>query len=93
MDIYTIKDSVHLFKLEEEEIDNVQLIFDEFESRTGIYIDPYGTSRLYCDHIKLIYIILEKNESKVLKKNLLKVFKENLENAIRNGGNLILEGD
>ncbi|WP_114939900.1 hypothetical protein [Mucilaginibacter endophyticus] len=57
LDLYDIND-IHLnnklFEIEYADFEIVESVFSSFKKTTGITIDPYGTTRIYAGHIKLI---------------------------------------
>lgn len=46
-----------LFHLSDDEYAILEHVFEEFRSKTGIYIDPYGNARLYPANFKLLKTI------------------------------------
>ena len=70
---------------------NVELLTDAFfhlEKKTGIYIDPYGTTKVYPDHQKILINYLSNNNDNEIKE-LLVYFKE----AISQDEIILAEGD
>jgi len=68
-------------------IDSINIIEKElilFESKTGILIDEYGTTRLYLDNIKLLYKLIENKPNEISK--ILKT-------AIDSQIGILIEGD
>jgi len=88
-----------LMSLPESDFALLAAINDAYKQKTGIYIDAYGTTILYHDHIKLLVTIISNYESTLaapekdkfsVKFAQLKVI---LNNAIESEINLIVEGD
>ena len=71
----------------------------ELYKKTGIYIDPYGTTVLYCDHIKLFSSLLSNYEGilnireKKKFEELTRELKSVLKTAFDYKTNLVIEGD
>jgi len=85
--------------LSDSEFLPLESIMDEFQKRTGIYIDAYGTTRLYSAHIKLLVSLMvdyeanlaatEKEKFMVTSGKVKTVFSK----AIADGADLMFEGD
>ena len=70
---------------------SAELLNDAFlylEKKTGIYIDPYGTTKVYPDHQKILINYLLDNENNEIKK-LLAYFRE----AISQDEVILADGD
>jgi hypothetical protein len=72
-----------LFELNEDDFEVMFKVLVDFKKLTGIYIDPYGTTKIYPDHIKLIISIFENylnqlntKKNYVLKERLVKLSDE-----------------
>jgi len=68
LDLYDIND-VHLnnklFEIEYADFEIVESVLSSFKKTTGITIDPYGTTRIYAGHIKLIISLTKEYLSKI----------------------------
>ena len=70
---------------------SVELLSNAFlylEKKTGIYIDPYGTTKVYPDHQKILINYLSDNENNEIKK-ILAYFRE----AISQDEVILADGD
>ena len=47
-----------LLELSDEAYDLLESSFNALETKTGIFIDPYGTATLYPENLKLLYNII-----------------------------------
>ena len=66
-----------------DSLQSIEIALEEFSKKTGITIDPYGTTHLYADHIQLIFSLIPKPNQWTI------VFQKALD---ANTG-LIIEGD
>ncbi|WP_198227976.1 MULTISPECIES: hypothetical protein [unclassified Gilliamella] len=62
--------------------------FFHLEKKTGIYIDPYGTTKVYPDHQKILINYLSNNNDNEIKE-LLVYFRE----AVSQDEIILAEGD
>jgi hypothetical protein len=70
---------------------SVELLNDALfylEKKTGIYIDPYGTTKVYPDHQKILIKYLSNNKDDEIKK-LLAYFRE----AVSQDEIILADGD
>ena len=89
----------YLMSLSESDFALLAAINDAYKQKTGVYIDEYGTTILYRDHIELLTTIIANHEDTLsapekdkftVKFAQLKVI---LNNAIESEINLRAEGD
>jgi hypothetical protein len=72
LDCYHLTDIRHqdlLFQIDEQELVEIDEILIEFKRLTGIYIDPYGTTRIHQEFIELLMSKINKNLDTVKDKN------------------------
>jgi len=100
LDFYDVTDcdrEKKLFSLLQKDYLQVSQIFEMFEQRTGVFVDPYGTTRLYSNNIGLLVELIGRCLSEEVCKNvdfeLIKRLQMFLSNAFQKGHTLIIEGD
>jgi len=62
LDFYEIGDirlTKRLFSLDDKQLDTLNDAFIELEKITGNYIDPYGTNRIYQEHVEIILTFIK----------------------------------
>ncbi|AYL98629.1 hypothetical protein [Mucilaginibacter celer] len=77
LDFYDISDTQHrqrLFEIEHVDFGTLQEVLVKLKKVSGVEIDPYGTTRIYPDHVELIISLikaelLEGKTNKELKKH------------------------
>jgi hypothetical protein len=72
LDCYHLADVRHqylLFQIDEQELVEIDEILTEFKRLTGIYIDPYGTTRIHQEFIELLVSKINKSLDAVRDKN------------------------
>lgn len=92
IDIYKLEDRNRrslLYSFEPSEYDGIERIFSKLNSLTGIYIDPYSTTRLYSDHIKILSRLMDDN--KELK--IDSTFKTLMSEMVKLKATIVFEGD
>jgi hypothetical protein len=90
LDFYKIHDRRYqnkLFQLDEKELDDIRQVLEKFQKLTGVYLDPYGTTRIYFDQVRLLNTMLETYL------NDIKDYKENKRISIILDKLKIIEGD
>lgn len=83
LDIYNLSNKAELLGT----VESLVLIENEliiFKSKTGLTIDEYGTTRLYLDHIRLLYNLKKNNPN-----DWTDIFKRAIDSEI----GLLIEGD
>ncbi|WP_295714951.1 hypothetical protein [Mucilaginibacter sp.] len=76
LDCYHLVDVRHqylLFQIDEQELVEIEEILIEFKRLTGIYIDPYGTTRIHQEFIELLLSKINKSLDMVRDKNVSRV--------------------
>jgi hypothetical protein len=72
LDCYHLTDVRHqhlLFQIDEQELVEIEEILIELKRLTGVYIDPYGTTRIYQEFIELLMSKINKSLDIVRDKN------------------------
>ena len=92
---YKRGDRQPIFTITDELFDILSGPLEEFEKKTGVYIDNYGNSRLYYQHSMLLLQLITNdiNNKKQLPERSVMNFITFLEEAINNKTDLELIGD
>lgn len=64
LDFYDINDirlSQKLFELDETDIETLEPVLSSLKKTTGVTIDPYGTTRIYANHIWLMISLIQRS--------------------------------
>jgi len=93
LDVYSSTDKKMQYCLVSLSDSDIRMLEEEIsllKEKTGIYVDPYGTTKLYPDHGKILlnFIVKNKKNSKNIN-NLVNIIQDHItKNEI-----LIFEGD
>lgn len=80
MDFYSLSDRLRkhkLFSISEKEFELLDDVWSQYKKLTGVYIDAYGTTRIYPEHVTLIKKLLLNHSDKAAKKLLSYLDKSN----------------
>jgi hypothetical protein len=68
-----------LFEISQDDFDEIEFVFSYLRKKTGVYIDPYGKSRIYRSHVKLLVSFMSEsvkesasNKRKILSETIAK---------------------
>lgn len=68
-----------LFEISQDDFDEMAFAFSHLRKKTGVYIDPYGKSRIYRNHVELFVSFMTEsmkeaasNKRKILSETILK---------------------
>jgi hypothetical protein len=71
-----------------------QKIFDIFEQKSSVFIDPYGDSRLYTNQLSILLILISENPSNNIKLNAeILMFQESVSRFLDKSGLFLFLGD
>jgi len=91
MDIYSSSDKKNpLVSLSGSDIRSIEKAISMLKEKTGVYLDPYGTTKIYPDHGKILLSIIVNNKEKT--KTIMR-FMDIINEYITKNDILIFEGD
>jgi hypothetical protein len=93
LDAYLLSDKKMkncLIKLTDPDLALLEQCITLLENKTGVYIDPYGTTRLYASHAEILLYSIEMQKITNVK---ITKFKGILQNCIEKNEPLLFEGD
>lgn len=68
-----------LFKISQDDFDEIEFVFSYLKKKTGVYIDAYGKSRIYRDHVEMLVSFMTEcmkesssNKGKILSETITK---------------------
>ncbi len=82
-----------LFTLDDSALISLEDAFNYLEKKTGVLIDKYGDSRIYCDHLRVIGSFLINADKKKGTDRSISGFKKFLAVAIEERLDLLFVGD
>jgi hypothetical protein len=89
LDFYNEEDRLRknlLFRIREKELPRYERGFNEFEKKTGVFLDPYGSKRLTVAHLQLLRQLMPNEKD-------FHPFKEFLDRAVSSRSTIMAEGD
>lgn len=82
-----------LFSLDDKQLNKLHDLFEEFRKLTGNYINPYGTNRIYQDHIELILSLIKGHLNTNTKKDNKQIFMKIVVELSKSKNGLLAIGD
>jgi len=68
-----------LFQISQDDFDEIEFVFSHLKKKTGVYIDPYGKSRIYRSHVEMLVSFMTEsmkeaasNKRKILSETIIK---------------------
>lgn len=59
LDFHRLDNNQYLFGLDDRKLDNLAVIFEAYQQRTGIFIDPYSDMQLTTDNQRTLIKIID----------------------------------